>query len=47
MKREEIVDLDDPDQLHPPLDHSFKKPGGYVLRDKLAAARERASEGAR
>ena len=33
-------DLDDPDLLQPPLDRSFKKPGGYVMRDKLAAARE-------
>ena len=32
--------LDDPDLLQPPLDRSFKKPGGYVMRDKLAAARE-------
>ena len=30
---------DDPDLLQPPLDRSFKKPGGYVMRDKLAAAR--------
>ena len=30
----------DPDLLQPPLDRSFKKPGGYVMRDKLAAARE-------
>ena len=31
-----------PDLLDPPLDRSFKKPGGYVMRDKLAAARARA-----
>ena len=31
--------LEDPDLLDPPLDRSFKKPGGYVMRDKLAAAR--------
>ncbi|HEX5591515.1 MAG TPA: hypothetical protein VFX65_14580, partial [Candidatus Limnocylindrales bacterium] len=30
------------DLLQPPLDRSFKKPGGYVMRDKLAAARDRA-----
>ncbi len=36
----DIVDLADPDLLQPPLDRSFKKPGGYVMRDKLAAARE-------
>ena len=28
----------------PPLDRSFKKPGGYVMRDKLAAARELSGE---
>ena len=40
VRRSDIVDLDDPDLLQPPLDRSFKKPGGYVMRDKLAAARE-------
>jgi len=35
-----VSDLDDPDLLQPPLDRSFKKPGGYVMRDKLAAARQ-------
>ena len=40
VRRGDIVDLDDPDLLQPPLDRSFKKPGGYVMRDKLAAARE-------
>jgi ring-1,2-phenylacetyl-CoA epoxidase subunit PaaB len=42
VRRSDILDLDDPDLLQPPLDRSFKKPGGYVMRDKLAAARERA-----
>ena len=42
VRRADIVDLDDPDLLQPPLDRSFKKPGGYVMRDKLAAAREAA-----
>jgi ring-1,2-phenylacetyl-CoA epoxidase subunit PaaB len=42
VRRADIVVLDDPDLLHPPLDRSFKKPGGYVMRDKLAAARGRA-----
>ena len=40
VRRADIVDLDDPDLLQPPLDRSFKKPGGYVMRDKLAAARQ-------
>ena len=40
VPRKEITDLADPDLLQPPLDRSFKKPGGYVMRDKLAAARE-------
>jgi hypothetical protein len=39
VRRADIADLDDPDLLQPPLDRSFKKPGGYVMRDKLAAAR--------
>ena len=41
VRRSDIHDLDDVDLLLPPLDRSFKKPGGYVMRDKLAAARER------
>jgi ring-1,2-phenylacetyl-CoA epoxidase subunit PaaB len=40
VRRADIHDLSDPDLLQPPLDRSFKKPGGYVMRDKLAAARE-------
>jgi phenylacetate-CoA oxygenase PaaH subunit len=42
VSRADIAVLDDPDLLQPPLDRSFKKPGGYVMRDKLAAARARA-----
>jgi phenylacetate-CoA oxygenase PaaH subunit len=42
VRRADIGVLDDLDLLQPPLDRSFKKPGGYVMRDKLAAARERA-----
>ena len=45
VRRADIIDLDDPDLLQPPLDRSFKKPGGYVMRDKLAAARERGRPG--
>ncbi len=44
VRRADIVDLADPDLLQPPLDRSFKKPGGYVMRDKLAAAREAAGQ---
>jgi ring-1,2-phenylacetyl-CoA epoxidase subunit PaaB len=40
VRRSDIHDLSDPDLLQPPLDRSFKKPGGYVMRGKLAAARE-------
>ena len=32
------------DLLQPPLDRSFKKPGGYVMRDKLAAARAQSGQ---
>ena len=42
VRRADILVLDDLDLLQPPLDRSFKKPGGYVMRDKLAAARKRA-----
>jgi phenylacetate-CoA oxygenase PaaH subunit len=42
VRRADISVLEDPDLLDPPLDRSFKKPGGYVMRDKLAAARARA-----
>ena len=42
VPRSEITDLSDPDLLQPPLDRSFKKPGGYVMRDKLEVAKRRA-----
>jgi ring-1,2-phenylacetyl-CoA epoxidase subunit PaaB len=44
VRRADIHDLADLDLLQPPLDRSFKKPGGYVMRDKLAAARERSGQ---
>jgi ring-1,2-phenylacetyl-CoA epoxidase subunit PaaB len=44
VRRADIQDLADPDLLSPPLDRSFKKPGGYVMRDKLAAAREKSGQ---
>jgi ring-1,2-phenylacetyl-CoA epoxidase subunit PaaB len=44
VRRDDILDLDDPDLLQPPLDRSFKKPGGYVMRDKLAAARKQSGQ---
>jgi ring-1,2-phenylacetyl-CoA epoxidase subunit PaaB len=44
VPRSAVNVLDDPDLLQPPLDRSFKKPGGYVMRDKLRAARGRASK---
>jgi ring-1,2-phenylacetyl-CoA epoxidase subunit PaaB len=42
VPRGQITDLSDPDLLQPPLDRSFKKPGGYVMRDKLEVAKKRA-----
>ena len=42
VRRGDVHELDDPDVLAPPLDRSYRKPGGYVMRDKLAAARQRA-----
>ena len=44
VRRADILDLEDRDLLQPPLDRSFKKPGGYVMREKLAAAREAAGQ---
>lgn len=44
VPRTEITDLSDPDLLQPPLDRSFKKPGGYVMRDKLELAKKRAKK---
>jgi phenylacetate-CoA oxygenase PaaH subunit len=44
VRRADVHDLADPDLLQPPLDRSFKKPGGYVMRDKLAAAREQSGQ---
>ena len=44
VRRDDVLDLSDPDLLQPPLDRSFKKPGGYVMRDKLAAAREQSGQ---
>ena len=39
VRRADINVLEDLDLLQPPLDRSFKKPGGYVMREKLATAR--------
>jgi ring-1,2-phenylacetyl-CoA epoxidase subunit PaaB len=44
VPRDEIYDLSDPDLLKPPLDRSFKKPEGYVITEKLRAARARAGQ---
>ena len=44
VPRTHISDLADPDLLQPPLDRSFKKPGGYVMRDKLEVAKKRAAD---
>ena len=47
VAREAIAELDDPDLLKPPFDRSFKKPGGYISKHKLEAAKARAgSKGA-
>jgi phenylacetate-CoA oxygenase PaaH subunit len=42
VPREAIVELDDPDLLNPPFDRSFKRPGGYLIKHKLEAAKARA-----
>ncbi|MGH2466695.1 MAG: phenylacetic acid degradation protein PaaB [Candidatus Limnocylindrales bacterium] len=47
VRRADIHTLDDQDWLQPPLDRSFKKPGGYVMREKLSLARARAKAAGR
>jgi ring-1,2-phenylacetyl-CoA epoxidase subunit PaaB len=42
VPRDAITELDDPDLLQPPFDRSHKRPGGYVIKHKLEAARQRA-----
>jgi ring-1,2-phenylacetyl-CoA epoxidase subunit PaaB len=44
VARDAITELDDPDLLKPPLDRSHKKPGGYIIKHKLEAAKQRAGE---
>jgi ring-1,2-phenylacetyl-CoA epoxidase subunit PaaB len=43
VARESITELDDPDLLKPPFDRSHKKPGGYIIKHKLEAAKARAA----
>ena len=42
---EAITELDDPDLLKPPFDRSFKRPGGFLIKHKLEAAKTRAGTG--
>ena len=42
VPRDAVLELDDPDLLQPPFDRSHKRPGGYVIKHKLEAARQRA-----
>jgi hypothetical protein len=43
VARDAIAELDDPDLLKPPFDRSHKRPGGYLIKHKLEAAKARAS----
>lgn len=45
VARDAITELDDPDLLQPPFDRSHKRPGGYLIKHKLEAARQRAGTG--
>ena len=45
VPRDAILELDDPDLLQPPFDRSFKRPGGYIIKHKLEAAKARAQQG--
>jgi ring-1,2-phenylacetyl-CoA epoxidase subunit PaaB len=42
IPRDAITELDDPDLLQPPFDRSHKRPGVYLFKHKLEAARQRA-----
>jgi ring-1,2-phenylacetyl-CoA epoxidase subunit PaaB len=44
VPRDAITELEDPDLLKPPFDRSHKKPGGYIIKHKLEAAKARAAE---
>ena len=46
VSRDAITELDDQDLLQPPFDRSFKRPGGYLIKHKLEAAKERAKAAA-
>jgi ring-1,2-phenylacetyl-CoA epoxidase subunit PaaB len=46
VARDAITELDDPDLLQPPFDRAHKRPGGYIIKHKLEAARQRASSAA-
>ena len=41
VPRAAILELDQADLLQPILDRSHKHPGGFILKDKLEAARSR------
>jgi ring-1,2-phenylacetyl-CoA epoxidase subunit PaaB len=43
VPRESITELGDPDLLRPPFDRTHKKPGGYIIKHKLEAAKQRAA----
>jgi ring-1,2-phenylacetyl-CoA epoxidase subunit PaaB len=45
VPRDAINELDDSDWLQPPFDRSYKRPGGYIIKHKLVAAKARAGEG--
>ncbi len=43
VPRSAITELGDPDLLQSPFDRSYKKPGGYIIKHKLEAAKARAA----
>ena len=45
VARDAITELDDPDLLKPPFDRSHKKPGGYIIKHKLEAAKAARGDG--
>lgn len=41
VAREHVAELDDPDLLKPPLDHSYRRPDGYNVVPRLRAVKAR------
>jgi ring-1,2-phenylacetyl-CoA epoxidase subunit PaaB len=45
VAREHVAEIDDPDLLKPPFDHSYRRPDGYNVVPKLRAVKARVAGG--